>query len=127
MAGTWCGEVKWGREEPQCCREVGAFFAEGRIRGILSNTSGLKMKTIHPESNWRERVKTRAGDCTRKLFCKTIDWKNESVTILPVCFLNRQQSAESDVLELTVWQCSSEEAGQSHWNMHHGVRIPWIA
>ena len=42
-----------------------------------------------------KRVKTHAGDCTRKLFPQTIDWEKGELSISLVFY--KQQSTESEV------------------------------
>ena len=61
MAGTWCREVNWGRENP---RRVGSCFCEEKTEkgeSVVHQECRKNTPKVAGE-NERERVKTLSGD-----------------------------------------------------------------
>ena len=68
-------------------------------------------------------MRTCAKDCPRKLFPKTI-YREKGKGFNIVSFFFNKQTTESEFFEISIWQCSGEEAGQGLRKGQLSVRIP---
>ena len=83
---------------------------------------GIVQEKHSPESIWRERNSENTGTQQENFSPKPLTGRKERVSITPGFY--KHWNRESEVLELSAWQCPGEEVGQIPSSRQQGLRGP---